>query len=49
MRPSIVSASVKEPYPGWVDNFNGETLSFQSMRSKFFGNDLIILFLTVCI
>ena len=26
MRPSIVSASVKEPYPGWVDNFNGETL-----------------------
>ena len=24
MRPSIVSASYKEPYPGWVDNFNGE-------------------------
>jgi len=23
MRPSIVSASLKEPYPGWVDNFNG--------------------------
>lgn len=23
MRPSIVSASYKEPYPGWVDNFNG--------------------------
>ena len=23
MRPSIVSASWREPYPGWVDNFNG--------------------------
>jgi len=23
MRPSIVSASVKEPCPGWVDNYNG--------------------------
>lgn len=23
MRPSIVSASLNEPYPGWVDNFNG--------------------------
>merc|ERR1711990_398204 len=23
MRPRIVSASLNEPYPGWVDNFNG--------------------------
>ena len=23
MRPSIVSASLREPCPGWVDNFNG--------------------------
>eukprot|EP00051_Salpingoeca_urceolata_P014934 m.190660 g.190660 ORF g.190660 m.190660 type:complete len:534 (+) comp18238_c0_seq3:853-2454(+) len=23
VRPSIVSASWREPYPGWVDNFNG--------------------------
>jgi len=23
MRPSIVSASLREPTPGWVDNFNG--------------------------
>ncbi|XP_055678120.1 fatty acyl-CoA reductase wat-like [Lutzomyia longipalpis] len=22
-RPSMISPSVKEPYPGWVDNFNG--------------------------
>ncbi|XP_012263712.2 fatty acyl-CoA reductase 1-like [Athalia rosae] len=25
VRPSIVSASWKEPQPGWVDNFNGPT------------------------
>lgn len=25
MRPSIVSASWKEPFPGWVDNLNGPT------------------------
>ena len=27
MRPSIVSASLNEPYPGWVDNFNGNSIS----------------------
>ena len=26
MRPSIVSASLNEPYPGWVDNFNGNSI-----------------------
>ncbi|XP_023236666.1 putative fatty acyl-CoA reductase CG5065 [Centruroides sculpturatus] len=25
VRPSIVSSSWKEPFPGWVDNFNGPT------------------------
>lgn len=25
VRPSIVTAAWKEPYPGWVDNFNGPT------------------------
>ena len=25
MRPSIVSASLREPYPGWVDNLNGRS------------------------
>jgi len=25
IRPSIVTASWKEPFPGWIDNFNGAT------------------------
>lgn len=25
MRPSIVTAALKEPVPGWVDNLNGPT------------------------
>lgn len=25
VRPSIVTASVNEPFPGWVDNVNGIT------------------------
>ena len=25
IRPSIVTAAWKEPFPGWVDNFNGAT------------------------
>ena len=25
VRPSIVTASLKEPMPGWVDNINGPT------------------------
>ena len=24
MRPSIVAASWREPFPGWVDNLNGD-------------------------
>ena len=28
MRPSIVAASWREPFPGWVDNFNGQSASF---------------------
>ncbi len=23
VRPSIVTAALKEPLPGWIDNFNG--------------------------
>jgi fatty acyl-CoA reductase len=25
VRPSIVGASWREPFPGWIDNFNGPT------------------------
>lgn len=25
VRPSIVSAALKEPFPGWIDNLNGMT------------------------
>jgi hypothetical protein len=25
VRPSIVTAALKEPVPGWVDNYNGAT------------------------
>lgn len=25
VRPSIVGASWKEPFPGWIDNYNGPT------------------------
>lgn len=25
VRPSIVTAAIDEPYPGWVDNINGIT------------------------
>ena len=25
VRPSIVTAAEKEPYPGWIDNINGPT------------------------
>lgn len=25
IRPSIICAALKEPFPGWIDNFNGAT------------------------
>ena len=25
VRPSIVAAAAKEPYPGWIDHINGPT------------------------
>ena len=28
VRPSIVSAAINEPFPGWVDDFNGATGEF---------------------
>ena len=28
VRPSIVGASWREPFPGWIDNFNGPTALF---------------------
>ena len=28
IRPSIVGASWREPFPGWIDNFNGPTALF---------------------
>ena len=30
VRPSIVGASLNEPFPGWLDNFNGPTGLFQA-------------------
>jgi fatty acyl-CoA reductase len=31
VRPSIVGASWKEPFPGWIDNFNGPTALFAAI------------------
>ena len=31
IRPSIVGASWREPFPGWIDNFNGPTALFAAM------------------
>lgn len=36
IRPSIVTASLKEPIPGWVDNLNGPTGSLQSQMILIF-------------
>ena len=33
VRPSIVGASWKEPFPGWVDNFNGPASLFPATAS----------------
>ena len=30
VRPSIVTASYKEPMPGWIDNINGPTGKMQT-------------------
>lgn len=34
-RPSIVTASVREPFPGWVDNMNGATGIISAMGCGF--------------
>lgn len=31
VRPSIVGASWREPFPGWIDNFNGPTALFAAI------------------
>jgi alcohol-forming fatty acyl-CoA reductase len=31
IRPSIVGCSWREPFPGWIDNFNGPTALFAAM------------------
>ncbi len=31
IRPSIVGASWREPFPGWIDNFNGPTALFAAI------------------
>ncbi|CAN7998456.1 unnamed protein product [Ixodes hexagonus] len=54
IRPSIVAASWKEPFPGWVDALNGSTslLASVSMRDRPKIFPLICLFraaITVCI
>ncbi|XP_016339235.1 fatty acyl-CoA reductase 1-like [Sinocyclocheilus anshuiensis] len=35
IRPSIVGASWKEPFPGWIDNFNGPSGIFIALRNNF--------------
>ena len=32
VRPSIVTAALKEPIPGWVDNLNGATGMLQNVN-----------------
>ena len=31
VRPSIVGAALKEPLPGWIDNYNGPTAVFSAI------------------
>ena len=42
VRPSIVGSSWREPFPGWIDNFNGPTAVFvaigQGISRSFLGN-----------
>lgn len=35
VRPSIIGASWREPFPGWVENFNGPTAIFPASGSGF--------------
>ena len=35
IRPSIVGATWREPFPGWVENFNGPTALFPATVTKF--------------
>lgn len=37
VRPSIVGASWKEPFPGWIDNYNGATGLFQAQSIGILG------------
>lgn len=36
VRPSIVTAALKEPVPGWVDNYNGATGTIAAVGKGFF-------------
>ena len=38
IRPSIVGASWREPFPGWIDNFNGPTALFGKKKKLSHGN-----------
>ncbi|XP_045770532.1 fatty acyl-CoA reductase 1-like [Maniola jurtina] len=52
VRPSIVISSIKEPVPGWIENFNGPVgLSIASakgiLRTVYAGSDIIADFIPV--
>lgn len=34
VRPSIVTAAMKEPVPGWIDNWNGPSGKLKSIFKK---------------
>ena len=36
IRPSIVGASWREPFPGWIDNFNGPSTLFSAIGTGIF-------------
>jgi fatty acyl-CoA reductase len=44
IRPSIVGASVSEPFPGWIDNFNGPTGLFQAQSMGILRLQTLFLF-----
>ena len=35
VRPSIVTASWKEPFPGWIDNYNGPSALYTAVSYTF--------------
>ena len=38
IRPSIIGSTWREPFPGWIDNFNGPSALFPGWFRNFFLN-----------